>query len=202
MERGLFACIDTETSGLIAGYHNLLEVAVVPADKNFKPFLEPFNVFIKPENNNISPEAIKVNGVDLDELNKTGMTVSESRQAWYDWYNKNVIENGYDIILPIGHNYAQFDYSFILHWLNGKNLEISHDKSIEKFISRRCRDTMILAIAYNDIAEKLKLELPFPDVSQQTICKIFNIPQPNAHSAIADCYTTLKIWKTLINWNT
>ena len=193
MENGLFACIDTETTGFIAGYHNLIEIGVVPATKRFTPFLEPFHVFIKPENDNIEPEAMKVNGINLEELYRTGLTVNESREAWYEWYEKYVIKNGYKVILPIGQNYAQFDSTFIQHWLKHEQFQ---------YISRRCRDTMILALAYNDIADSLNLERPFLDVSQQTICKTFGIPQPNAHSAIADCYTTLQIWEKLIKWNT
>ena len=43
--------IDTETTGLEAGYHEIVEIAIIPLDSEIKPRTDvlPFNIFIKPD---------------------------------------------------------------------------------------------------------------------------------------------------------
>ena len=66
----LLAALDLETTGLIDGYHDIVQVAVVPLDGNLDPLdVSPFYMNMKPDfPERADPEAMRINGLDLGEL--------------------------------------------------------------------------------------------------------------------------------------
>lgn len=174
--------IDCETTGLDPALHDIIEIAIVPVDGKFEQIGSVFNQRIKA----LTPETASACALAINQLNPCeGAEHKESLNLFYDWMNLNCIER----IAPIGFNYA-FDKGFILKWLGTDQ----YNQSFHYII----RDAHTLAIAYND-SRIIRGQKPMTtSTSLGKLCDHFGLDHSKAHSAIQDCYLTLKIYKNLL----
>jgi len=149
----MLATIDTETTGLRAGYHDAIQVAILPLNAELKPSgIDPFNLIFKPDvPKNISKRALEINKITLKELS----TALAPESAWFTfehWFEKNVQGNGFKKILPIGQN-VQFDMNMIKEWAGWDEVrDHDYNYSDEFFEWKDMRDTQIAAKYLNDVA--------------------------------------------------
>lgn len=103
-----FVSIDVETSGGRPGHHDLLAIGACLAhrpDAGFKRYLKPWT-------GNFDPEAMAVNGLDLDWLRENGEPILDAISDLREW---TVSESGEcDRIVFVGLN-APFDWGFVSH---------------------------------------------------------------------------------------
>lgn len=190
LNHNLLAAVDIETTGLIAGYHDMVQICVLPLNGDIEPYdgLSPFYHKIKPLHpERIDSEAMKINGLNLEEL----MVCPEPHQVadyFADWVDS--------LGLPLGKRIAYltqnapFDIAFMKLWLGATGFD--------NFFMRRGRDTMFTAQALNDRAAFQGNTLPFTGVGLKDLTHTFGIQFDNHHDALADCIATAKVYKELL----
>ena len=106
MKKTHLVAIDTETGGLIPGYHALLQLAAVPSWE-----AEPFNVWIWPDSHEIDPESVAVSGYSPDAWReKKAVRLATALELFREWLEKAPVEPWK--LAPLAHN-AGFDRGFI-----------------------------------------------------------------------------------------
>jgi DNA polymerase III epsilon subunit-like protein len=188
----MMVAVDVETTGRVAGYHEIIQIAVVPLTSEIEPVpdINPFYMNIAPAH----PErcehgAQMVHGLDIDEL------VSNSPDAWkiadlFDEWFQNLDLPFQRSLMPLAHNWA-FERGFLMHWLG--------IESFNQFFHPHPRDTMLFALSINDAASYHGLKTPFPYVSLGAVCKKYGIKVENAHDALSDALAEAKLYKAMLS---
>jgi DNA polymerase III epsilon subunit-like protein len=188
---GLLCAIDCETTGLLAGYHDLVSIAVLPLDEklDIHKDVTPFCMMLQPKRpDNADPQALKINKLSLADLILNGVEPYKAADLFEEWFEK--LNLGYNKqIMPLAQNWP-FDRSFIQDWLGIKTYEFC--------ISRFYRDTMVVASYENDCADFRCEEHPYPKVNLQYLCSQLKVVNHNPHDALSDCVATAEVYKRLI----
>jgi len=171
--------IDTETTGLIAGTHEIIELSLIIHDEFFLP-LHTFSCKVRPMRPELAdPKALEKNKLSLTELKKEAVP-SQVRNALCQWHEE-VLE-GIKLI-PLGHNYS-FDKSFLQLFLG---------MQYNNIFNRYYRDTVILAQALKD-----KGKLDIENLSLHNLSKFFKCSE-QIHRAEFDARLCLQIYKKLLD---
>lgn len=193
LEDNLLVAIDLETTGLRAGWHEIIQIAIVPLDSNLKPFKEisPFYSNLRPLHpERASSRAGSIHGLSLKELVKIAPhpdCISELLHSWFE--NLNLPAK--NILIPLAHNWA-FESAFLTAWLGveGKS-ELFH---------AHARDSMILSIGINDRAAMKGEPIPFRSVGLAAMCKNLRVINVNPHDALSDCLAEAEVYRKLIKF--
>lgn len=171
----MIASIDTETTGLKPGYHEVVSIAIVPLDEKFNPTGKPFHTFTRPLfPDRMSAKALSMQGVTMAEV-LSYPTREEAFEKFKTWYSENVE----DYIEPLGHNYG-FDRSMLCWWF---------PESMDTYISHRARDSQNLAKAINDLTGS-------NDSCALGACaERLGIPLSKAHDALSDALASAAVYK-------
>lgn len=134
----LLASVDLETTGTRAGYHEPIQIAVVPLDSDIRPLegVRPFYTTIKP----LFPErqdrkAGYVHGISLEELVLHSPEAGKVADLLMEWWEKLELPFGKTLV-PLAHNWA-FEAKFLQAWLGV-------DRASELFHGH-ARDAMLYA---------------------------------------------------------
>lgn len=187
----MMAAMDVETTGLMAGYHEIVQVAIVPLDSDIRPSKEhrPFNVLIKPEHpERADKRATKVHGMDMDMLLTNGLDKWRAADMLEEWVH------GLDLpfskkLVPLAHNYP-FEKGFISNWLG--------QETYDALFYYHHRDSQVVGALCNDLASFWGEKIPFNKVSLAVMCKRFGIVNDNAHDALADSLACAELYRALI----
>jgi DNA polymerase III epsilon subunit-like protein len=188
--------IDTETTGLDDMFHEIIEIAIIPLDSNFKPRQDvmPFQLDLAPDfPTRYDKEAIKIHGKNLAEIILRGIDHEKAKDLLTDWVKKlslPVTKYGrLKQIIPLGHNYA-FDRGFINHWL-GESLygEIFH---------YHYRDSMLAAQFLNDHAAMHAEKVPYPKVSLSYLANLLNVRHDQQHTALQDAQVCAECYRLML----
>lgn len=176
--------IDLETSGLKAGFNEVMEICIYPITQNLEPVIdcEPFIarvMCLKPEN--AHPKALEINGLNPNE-GEFGVTVCNDFLNW-------MADNGIDKIIPIAHNWS-FDKSFLQEFFGNE---------YERLFYHRAEDTQRVAAGI-DRAHLLKYgKNKFPGISLQKLAEYYEIPYDcRSHTALGDCEVGIEVYKKLL----
>lgn len=187
--------IDTETTGLDAHYHEIIQICILPIDSNFLPRndVNPFYIEIKPEYpERADPKALSVNKLSFAKIAQRGFSKDKATDLLEGWINKLKLPyTKYGTrkkIRPLGHNYA-FDRDFIIRWL-GIDL-------YNEWFDYHYADTMIAANFLNDKAAMHGENTPYPKINLTYIANILNVPNHKAHDSLNDCAVTAEVYKKL-----
>ena len=186
--------IDCETTGLVAGYNEIISIAIVPLNDDFSinTDIKPFVTDVRPEMpDHAHPKALEVNGRTLEELNEAPLR-SDTISAFNDWFTEHVAPNK---IQPLGQNFAGFDKAFIQHWLDPKH---EAPKVLDLFFHYQTRDSQFVAMFMYDRAKAQNSPFPFNRVSLTALAKAFDIDPGNSHSAYDDAVTSAKVYKAMV----
>ena len=187
---------DTETSGLDAKRHTILQIAWI-IEKNGVPMVER-SFDIKPDlNDDLNFAALDVNNFTIER-----MIAGKDRQYVLEIMRKDLKEaiGGGESIVPVGHQ-VSFDIDFLYalaakgtetFWLNFGNGSMLTIK----------KPLCTLAMChFLDYAGVLKL----PDYKLTTVCKHLNIELTHAHDAMGDVVATRKVFhyakSRILNFN-
>ncbi|KPK54277.1 MAG: hypothetical protein AMS22_06130 [Thiotrichales bacterium SG8_50] len=191
MNGHMLVSVDVETTGRLAGWHEIIQIAVVPLTSDIEPVPDrnPFYMNIAPQ----YPErhenlAQTVHGLDLEELRTTCPDAWKVADLFDEWvqsfdlpFNKRLI--------PLAHNWG-FERGFLQHWLG---LD-----SFDALFMSLARDTMLFALSINDAAAYHGLDIPFPYVGLKAVAKKYGIVNPNPHDALSDALTGAKLYKAML----
>lgn len=174
----LFA--DVETGGLDPEKHSLLQVGMA-AYKDGK-IIDTLNIFIKGDTYCVTPEALKINNLDLAEVKKNGVDKFAAVDLIVKFIEKNF---GTEKPILVGHN-VNFDKNFL------QKLFFYTSNNIEKFIGHRMIDTTSLLLALCDIGI-----VPFEACNSKGAFEHFNI-DVKLHDALEDTLGTVKLYEECI----
>jgi DNA polymerase III epsilon subunit-like protein len=187
----VMCAIDIETTGRMAGYHEIIQIAVQPLDSMLEPMngIRPFYTTIAPEYpERAEGEAQAVHGLNLQELKSSSLDqwrVADLFDEWLEGLNLPYRKS----LVPLAHNWA-FEAGFLKSWLGIDSMnEIFHPHP---------RDSMLLAISIND-RSVMQGDLPiYPSVSLTAMCKQLGIQVIHAHDALSDALAEAKLYQTLL----
>lgn len=188
--------IDVETNGLRAGYHEILQICLLPLDSNLQQRKDilPLYMLIKPEHpRRTDMEALQINKLKLADINKRGFDTDVAKDLLLEWIDKlDLACNKYGKrcqLIPLGQNYS-FDIGFIKHWLG---IDLYYE-----IFDYHYRDTMITAGFLNDKAAMHGEKIPFPKIGLHYLCNVLNVELLNHHDALQDCLATAEVYRRLV----
>lgn len=187
----LMAAVDLETTGTRPGYHEIIQIAVVPLDSNFEPLADvrPFYTHVKPKH----PERESAGAKNKHKIPMTELLLNapESEQVadWlFEWYEALKLPFK-KCLVPLAHNWA-FESSFLKAWLGVEQTDL--------IFHSHARDGMLYAIGLNDKAAFAGEPVPFPRVGLGAMCAKLGIVNHNPHDALADCLAEAKVYHALL----
>lgn len=193
LNKDILCAVDCETTGLIAGYHDLVEIAIIPLTNLLEPDPGriPFHMLIQPKRlENIDYAAMSVTKLKLCDIMDKGFDSWTAADLFDTW--KERLQIGHKRIVPLGHNY-QFDKGFIVDWLSLPGYEDN--------FSHLYRDTMIAGLFINDRCDWHKNPIELPKVKLVYLCSQLGIPHERTHNALDDALLCAKVYKRLLSDN-
>ena len=118
MKGNLLAAIDLETTGTQPGRHEIIQIACVPLDSDFKPHAgtRPFYTHIKPEHPEWESEAAQQkHKISMAELMLHAPTQDRVKDWFFEWWEGLRLPFK-RCLIPLAHNWA-FESSFLKAWL-------------------------------------------------------------------------------------
>lgn len=187
----ILCVIDCETSGDRPGYHDLLQLCILPLDYKLDPVgdIAPFYCELQPKRpENFNPQDSKINRNLFCHAQVHGLDPYRALELLDEWVAS--LNLGYQKkISPLAQNWP-FDRGFLIDWMGYE--------TFEQYIDPRYRDTMVASLYENDVAD-FKIEpLPYAKNNLQWLAKTLAIDHSRAHDALYDCLTTAKVYKEII----
>ena len=185
----LLASIDLETTGLQAGFHEPIQIAIVPLNSDIRPLdIRPFYTTIRPLYPERQAGAGYVHGIKMEDLVLHAPEAGKVQDLLVEWWEKLDLPFGKTLI-PLAHNWA-FECKFLQAWL-GVDLAST-------LFHGHARDAMLYALAMNDKAAFMGLPAPFPKVGLTSICKHFKIVNANPHDALSDALAEAECYRAML----
>ena len=192
MKGHVLCAVDVETTGVLAGYHEIIQIACVPLDQHFEPHpnYHFFYLNIAPEyQERMSEEAAKKHGISNEQL-RDCVTQSRAIELFEEWFKGLELGLARKVV-PLAHNWG-FERAFLIHWLG---LDACYD-----MWHVHPRDTMTLAATVNDLYEWHGRHAPFHRLALTSLCKRFDIQLDHAHDALSDCLATAQLYGALMRF--
>lgn len=189
----LMVAIDFETTGSQAGYHEIIQVALVPLGPDLRP-----NPELRPFYHNIAPQyperaehaATQVHGLNLADLvlnSPTSEKVADLLQEWFEALDLPISKR----LTPLAHNWV-FEASFGKAWLG--------EEMFNHIFHFHPRDGMLLALSLKDRAAFAGEKMPWNYVGLGSLCKKFGIVNENPHDALCDAVTEAEVYRALLHY--
>ena len=192
MNGNVLCAVDVETTGVMAGYNEIIQIACVPLNQHFRPHPDYrfFYLNIAPDcPERMSDKALKKHGITLESLEDC-VTQYRSVELFEEWFQKLHLGLGRKLI-PLAHNWA-FERGFLTHWLGLDAMyEMWHVHP---------RDTMTLAASINDMYAWHGAKTPFHSLSLTALCNRFDIRLDKAHDALADCLACAELYASFMRF--
>jgi DNA polymerase III epsilon subunit-like protein len=189
----LMAAIDVETTGRRPGYHEIIQIAVVPLDSDLRPnpLLRPFYYEIKPEYPKRQEKgASYVHGLDINHLVLHAPEAGRVQDMLIEWVERLELPIG-KCLVPLAHNWA-FESAFLKAWLG---------VDLTSGLFHGCaRDAMLLALSINDKAAFMGEACPFSSVNLKSLCVKFGITLDKAHDALCDSIAEAEVYRNLLRF--
>jgi len=185
------AALDVETTGRIAGYHEIIQIAIVPLnlDLEIENGITHFNYYVKPEYPERAEKgASTVHGLKLDELIVNAPSQEKVLMYLLEWFSKLPL-GAERRLTPLAHNWP-FERGFLLPWLG---MEL-----MDNLFTPHGRDTMQIGNMLNDRASLIGAEVPFGYVGLKSMCTKMGIPLEHEHDALHDSIATAKLFSALM----
>lgn len=195
----MIASIDVETTGFHAGYHDVVQVAVLLLNDDMEPHSQvmPFYVDMKPKRpENIDPDALKVSRLDFAYLVQRAADPYDMAEKFEEWFEELISRGLLPVrkrIVPLAQNWV-FDRGFMIDWLGAKTFEyIFHPWY---------RDTLPVAQYLNDkhgwdVGQSFPWKVPFPKSNLGYICSQMGVKNAKAHDALQDCVATAECYRRM-----
>ncbi len=189
----VLAAIDFETTGRRPGYHEIVQIAILPLDHNLQPHpdVPTFYLNIRPNH----PErcergAFAVHGLDVDLLMLHAPSQDRAIDLLLEWFNRLDLPQN-RVVVPLAHNWP-FESAFLKMWLG---IELT-----DQIFHSHARDSMLLAASINDRAFFTGEKIPFSKLGLVPLCKQLGIEYTKAHDALADCQAATELYKRLLTY--
>lgn len=187
----LLCVVDTESTGLVAGYNELTQIAIIPLDNNLEQMTTKslLNILIKPD----YPDRIDYDGLTqekLDTIATTGLTREDALDYFMMWFESlNLIEG--KLIMPLAHNWPH-DKSFLREFFTPELFNM--------YFHGHYRDTMCCSTFLNDVSDFRSEQTPFTRHGLSNVASKLNVPflQHGLHDALYDALICAQCYKAII----
>lgn len=172
--------LDIETTGLKPGFNEIIQIAVVPLDREFHVKGEPFVRYMRPEYwDRIDDEALKINGITREQLR-----FMDTKEIVWEYFMKwcGQMCSGDEQLHPLGHN-IKFDVSFI------------EKEPIGRFFHYHSRCSMNAAQFLKDTG---KLDVGQSISLRELYNHFIGTDLPRNHDALDDALACLTVYKHLM----
>jgi DNA polymerase III epsilon subunit-like protein len=187
----VIAAVDFETTGTRAGYHEPIQIAIVPLNSDLRPIpgIVPFYHEIRPYfPERADPLATRVHGLDLDRLAVEAPEPGDVEVLLIEWWNR--LELPFERrLIPLAHNWP-FELSFFRAWL-GTALT-------EALFTALPRDSMTYALGLNDKCFFRGQKALFPYVGLGDLCNHFGVVNTKPHDSLADSIAEAEVYRHLL----
>lgn len=189
----LLCAIDIETTGLRWGYHDIIDLCIMPVAPDFTPnkTLPYFSLKMFPKYGNVDEKG--ATRAQIADAITNGIECDRAEMRLREWFEKLALKPGKKIV-PLGQNYANFDRNFIIDWLGGP---LCYDE----FFRSDSRDCQQLALGINDLCDFHNERIPFPKTNLTYLARQLGHNREGAHSAIMDCLTTIEVYRRLMRYH-
>jgi DNA polymerase III alpha subunit (gram-positive type) len=178
----MFVFIDTETGGLTTDY-SLLTVAAAIADEQLN-VVDTVCFGVKPPLYIVSPDAMRVNKINLSEHAATSMSTERASEEFEHFLQKGMRHNSDKKLIPVGHNIS-FDLGFVWHQLLPEDIW-------RQYCTYPAIDTAGLARFFS-VMNKIPGFYNLVALRQ-----LFQIETGEAHNAMADVLATVALLKKFV----
>lgn len=190
----VMAAVDVETTGQRAGYHEIIQIGILPLNSDLRPLesVRPFYTTVRPEH----PErqerrAGYVHQININELVLHAPSADRVQDYLIEWFNK--LDLPFDKRLaPLAHNWA-FESGFLKAWL-GVDM-------FDRIFHFHPHDSMTYAISTNAKAAFKGEAAPFNAVGLGPLCRHFGIVNENPHDALSDCTAEAAVYRALLHFD-
>jgi DNA polymerase III epsilon subunit-like protein len=190
----LLASVDVETTGILSGYHEIVQVAVVPIGHDLRPLegIAPFYTNIRPEHpDRIDEGSWRIHGLGLDDLMQHAPSQEKAADLLTEWFEAMKLPIGRRLI-PLAHNWT-FEHGFLKAWLG--------QKALDYIFHFHPRDAMVYALAVNDKMACAGLAPPFASVSLSHLCSVLKVENPKPHDALYDALAEAEVYRAMLTQN-
>jgi DNA polymerase III epsilon subunit-like protein len=188
----IIASVDLETTGLVAGFHEVVQVAVVPLNSNLEPDDErgAFYIDITPEHpERMDAKSMEINKLTLEHLQSHGVSRWKAADLLDEYFEGLKIPLGKRLV-PLAHNFA-FESAHLQSWLGVETFE-------HIWAAWAARDTMTAGAFINDCLAMRGSHPMFPKLSLTVMTNTLNILNVNPHDALADALAGAELYRQLI----
>ncbi len=186
----LLASIDLETTGTQPGFHEIIQIAVVPLNSDIRPNndLPVFYQNIKPKRPERATQgATAKHGISINDLLLEAPDSEKVEDMLVEWFDNLDLPFG-KVLVPLAHNWA-FESSFLKAWLGVE--------MVDRLFHSHARDSMLTAVYLNDRAAFAGEPAPFNRVGLGSVCNKFGIKNTKAHDALADSYAGAEAYRAM-----
>jgi len=184
-----FCVVDITSSGQVPGFHDLIEICIVPVTSGILPdkSVMPFSVFMEPKNlQNAQPYS----GY-LAEYMKYAMNPWDAAASFERWYEKLKLK-GNKRIFPISFNWSAKQH-FIMDWLS--HSEDGQPFYYDFFDTFRCIDLVTLPLYWNAVLLGNGDRCVFTRQTFTNLCTRFGIEWIKPLTAQTRCFLMLEIYR-------
>lgn len=185
----ILSVVDIETTGSVPGYHEIIQVAILPLDDDLEPMpISPFYMDIKAEHpERAVPDAMRSHGIKFSHLDNCPdkVQVASVLEEWFLGLELPLDKR----LIWLTQN-GQFDIPFMKDWLG--------EQAFDRYFCWQGRDTMQFALGLNDAAAFKCRPLPFNGVGLKPLAEKLGVVLDNHHDALADCIATARVYKELL----
>lgn len=181
---------DYETSGRNEVYDQILQFGAIKTDSEFRQLGEPIEFFCKLRRDVLpSPGAIKVNQIDINDLNSKGLTEFEFAKR----VSETLLGDGNQCV--VGYNSKNFDNKFT-RFLLYRNFFDPYAWSYRD--GNSCFDVfdaMSLGYSFDQLSDIRMSDENGPSLRLENLSKWNNLPHDDAHDAVSDVKATIQLAK-------
>ncbi len=187
----LLCAVDVETTGLIPGYHDIWQVAILPLNSFIKPLksVMPFYMDIKIKfPDRIDPKAIKLPREEFARRQQHAIDPFSCADLLDEWFARLKLPFNKRIV-PLAQNWP-FDRGFIIEWLG--------ILSFEHMFYPVYRDTMVAAAFDSDLADFRSEKILFTQHNLRFISTRLGVQNQKPHDALQDAITTAECYRRML----
>jgi exodeoxyribonuclease-1 len=181
---------DYETSGRNEVYDQILQFGAIKTDSEFRQLGEPIEFFCKLRRDVLpSPGAIKVNQIDINDLNSKGLTEFEFAKR----VSETLLGDGNQCV--VGYNSKHFDNKFTRFLLYRNFCDPyawcyrNGNSCFDVF------DAMSLGYSFDQLSDIQMSDKNGPSLRLENVTKWNNLPHDHAHDAVSDVKATIHLAK-------
>ena len=191
INNNILCAVDVETTGLVAGWHDIYQIAILPLGPDLRPMKDVIPLYLdlqvtSPER--IDKKAVKMNREQFALKQQRALDPWTGADLFDQWFERLDLPT-YKKIMPLAQNWP-FDRAFIAHWLGKENFE--HTFSV------LYRDTMVVTQFHSDLMDHRGDTIVFPQYNLQYLCQKLGIKNAKPHDALQDCIATAEVYRRLL----